>query len=199
MKTQSKGLARFLKKFATISILSALIVSCGQDNRSGNGNNVVGPFGQYGGIQTAGGNLSGVLGQIANENPCRVSGGYYQGQQFPNQNINSRQQPISVALPYSVAPGTFVGVTAEGDIAVISSNGGQGRMDLHLCNRPTGTSSAQIDTQQVPFVVNTQPYGCPVNEITSARVLTNNGYRLELYPIHIPHVGKVSSLCQGGF
>ncbi len=189
-------------------VISATMVSCGKNNKSGGGSSSsgggigVGGFGSYGNINVAGysGNLGQLLNVVASENPCRTTGGGYgygYGQQ-PYQNSNAR---TVVAIPLqgiNVNAGSlYVGVTPEGDIAVVSNTNGGPRMELHLCARPDLTGQGQLMAN--PVLNSSQR--CPIGEITASDVMLQSSagaqpYILKYAPIHIPGTDRYSSICQ---
>jgi len=193
MKTQKKGLASFLKKIAITSFTTALLVSCGGKNTSGG--NTSGAFGAYGNLAGGNGyaNFGAILQQVANENPCRINGGGGGGQGIGGrQSTTVNLQGINVNVNSS-----YVGVTAEGDIAVVHNSNGVAALDMYLCPRPN--TSGQGELTQLPVLNTSQE--CPVGEITAADVLLyanqSQPYYLKFFPIHIPGAGKYSQVCQG--
>ena len=193
MKTQKKGLASFLKKIAITSFTAALLVSCGGKNTSGGANS--GVFGAYGGLSGGNGyaDFGAILQQVAIENPCRINGGAGGG-----QGVGARQSTTVNLQGINVnSNSSYVGVTAEGDIAVVYNNNGIAAMDMYLCPRPN--TNGQGELTKFP-VLNTSQQ-CPVGEITAADVLLyanqSQPYYLKFFPIHIPNAGKYSQVCQG--
>lgn len=186
----------FMKLFIAL-VMSTLLVSCGQENESGKKRSSTNPFGinggySYTGFTSANGqNVSGLLTQVGNENPCQYS--YQQAVANNNQRIRTVVPLTGVNVN---AGAVHVGVTVEGDIAVVSRQNNAPVMEIYLCRRPGATGQGQMTRQPA---LNTSYY-CPISEITAASVVLTSGtgqpYILEFFPIHVPNAGKYSQICQ---
>lgn len=187
MKTRANKLAKVI--FMAL-LASTLLVSCGQNNSSGGGGGTVPVV--PGGIPGAGfGAGSANLGVIEQENPCRTGvGGVPTGAARILTNLQIQGANVNVGSSY-------VGVTPEGDVAVISNVNGVATMQLSLCPRPDLTGNGRLNGQPV---LNTSML-CPFGEITAANVSLDSSfgfppYMLAFAPIHIPGTDRFSSLCR---
>ncbi|MBY0518354.1 MAG: hypothetical protein K2P81_15700 [Bacteriovoracaceae bacterium] len=154
--------------FTPVLLTLALFAgACGKDNKSGGGSSQFGSNLQsYTGVQpyTTNNQYVNTVFQIL---PCLTTGGY--GIQNQNQRIGTGS-----AMNFRVAAGAVhVGVSPEGDIAVLTGNQtGQAVLSLYLCPR---ASSGGASMQQNPaFGASTA--GCRVNPITAANVYMQSPY-----------------------
>lgn len=138
MKTQKKGLANILKRIALTSFALAITVSCGSNNTSG-------------GTNTSGLNVLGINGQVIGQSVNYNNYGQYASsiQNLVNLSqctnyggLNGQQvvgQRVSITVPVQ-GSGTLykpvVGITVEGDIAIVRSVGNGFVMDVLACVRP---------------------------------------------------------------
>lgn len=197
----------YLKKLFMALVVSTILVSCGQDNRSGGDdvfNNGLGVGGfNYAGIASVNGTTlpANWLQTVGAENPCRSTNlNYGQGySQYQNVNAAGNRQRIVIPLSqYNVNAGAaYVGVTPEGDIGIVSHQNQGPVLEVYLCARPDVTGQGQMIRQPA---LNTS-YTCPVSEITASDITlqTNQGlgdYLLKFAPIHIQGTDRRSSLCR---
>lgn len=183
MKTQKKGFAKFLKNFAVMSLLTMTIISCGDNNRSG-GNIGIGGINPNTGIINYG--IAGIdnsIGVIAQFMPCQTV------QQFPGQvplqqvagnRIRSQVQVPQNGGLYLAKP--VIGITVEGDIAVLYSNGNQALMDVYACQRPDLVNNqAQLYNIANPI----QEVYCPVDGLVADVGIQGQfgQYILKFFPI----------------
>ncbi len=150
--------------------MSVLVASCGKDNESGkNGGQYFGAVGTYSGVGPANTNNP-YVAQIFQVLPCMTQGyGLPQGYSV-NQRIGT-----GTRMNFKVASmATHVGVSAEGDVAVLTGDAqGNAVLSLYLC--PRGSTRAGASMNQNPaFGVTTA--GCRVNPITAANVFIQSYY-----------------------
>ncbi|MEX1099116.1 MAG: hypothetical protein WEB87_01745, partial [Bacteriovoracaceae bacterium] len=189
MRTRETGLARGLKNLAILMILTAMTVSCGKNNTTGKDNDSstigwngfgTGPYtGSNGNTLPA--NWMDIVGQ---ENPC-----YQGGQRAP------AQMPINATVNVGAL---YVGVTSEGDIAVVQNQGGAPTMNLYICPRPGLTGQGQLYDN----IVLEHSNECPVSQITKTNVALEAQYGpfyLKFAPIHIPGTNRMSQLCSSNY
>ena len=211
MKKKKKN--NYFRTVFMMIAMSLTLISCGQSNKSGQTNNgTIGNFGTISGFGNNGAiggfNYSGItsangltlpsnwLQVIAQENTCRTPN-------FGTQITNTQERVRYVVdlTGFNVNAGAaHVGVTAEGDITIISLQAQGPVMEILACNRPDLSPNV---TPTGNFVVNTSN-SCPISEVTSANVqipssLGFGGYTLAFFPIHIPGTQQFSSLCFNGF
>ena len=192
--------------------MSLTLISCGQNNESGNprnGGGFIDNFGTIGGFDNFGAvggfNYSGIgsingatlpsnwLSIIAQENICRVPNTGFQTTQS-----TQRQRLVIPLNGFNINAGAvFVGVTVEGDIGIISLQAQGPVMELLACSRVDLTSNAVPSGGNIVTNVSTQ---CPVSEITSATIAVQSsigqgGYQFLFAPIHISGTSRSSSLC----
>lgn len=171
-----------------VLVVLVFAAACGENNTSGknkNRNNNYPWGGTFGGGGTfVGGNGNSLpanwLDQVAIENPCLYGGQRAQAQLQVQANVN--------------VGALYVGVTSEGDMAIVNNQNGLPLMTLYICPRPDLTGQGTIIRQ--PITENS--VSCPVGQISSSEVSLQGQYgqyRLNLRPIHIPNAGVVSSLC----
>jgi hypothetical protein len=165
-----------MRHYMTVLFGLLILVSCGKDNRSGQSNTSVGinPIGPGVGVTNP------YVGTVMNEYPC-LSG-------MPRTTV---QIPLNMTVAVG---GTYVGVTSEGDVALVSSNGGQGIFTAYICGR---TSAANGTGSLLGNPVINRSYNCQIDEVTSAAMnlptLYGGTLRLNFRPIYFP---PGSSLCQ---
>ena len=112
MKTRTRKLLRTL---FTLSLTATLFVSCGKKNTSGSSSSNSGSYtypGTAGGVGAQGMQLpSNWLQIVMNENPCQQNG-----------QSNQRQRVVIPVPQSNINAGSFfVGITAEGDVAIASN------------------------------------------------------------------------------
>lgn len=177
--------------------LMVLTVGCGKKNKSGTNAN---PY-TYNQL----GNFPGVAGVGAI--PGSISNPYAQQifQYLPCLNGQQRVG-IQVGLNMSVAVNaTYVGITSEGDIAVVApAGGGQAVMSAFICMRPEFSGQGSLAANPA---VGRSTAGCLIDEISAARMIlpTVYGYSLTLNfrPIHfgVPNYPQfsqaISQMCRG--
>lgn len=156
----------------------AVSVGCGKKNESGrrNTNPYFSQFGTFGpGQVPIPGGVTNPAAQALFQSPCA------NGQQRIGL-----QLPLNLSVSYT---GTYIGITSEGDIALVTNNGGGGAiMSAYICFRPEfgNGQGGQPQLSRNP-VINRSLY-CQVDEITAASmyIQTYIGYPLTLNfrPIH---------------
>ena len=175
MKTTLRGMA-------LIILLAFTFVSCGANNTSGTGRRSARDNGANNAGIAGFGTSSPHIQTVMAENPC-VSG----------------QGRVTVTLPLQMNVATnqtYVGVTSEGDVAVIS-NQGQPAMTMYICQRYSlGQGQGQLLGN--PAIASSP--NCQVNEITAATVALPPAMQ-GLPPLYLMfraiYYGRGSSLCQG--
>ena len=172
-------------KFTNTAILALALIAgaCGKDNESGKkskNNSYLGSIGvgTYTGVQPA--NSSNPYVQQVFQMPCANG---------------SQRQGTGMQLNFAVsANGTYVGVTTEGDIAVMTGGpNGAAVMSLYLCQRPA--TGAPHMPQNPKYAVTY--HGCRFDQITDAYVEIPGPYgpfRLLFFPVHSHPT--LRSLCQ---
>lgn len=176
MRTREKGLGHGLKKLAILMIVAAFAVGCGKNNTSGKdkdkgGSGYIDGYGAYGNGQQLPADWK---QRVLSENRCQ----------------NGRMQMISGNPQVNASAGLYVGVTLEGDVAIIQNN----VMELYFCMR--ADASQPNGSVTLSPIVENSTY-CSVGQISKMNVALrgNNGtYMLAFYPLHM----NGSSLCQGG-
>jgi hypothetical protein len=178
----------FFKVTTMLTLMSLLLISCGKENESGktsksNGYN-------YPGMSSSGNGVglpSNWLTVVQNENPCKT----YNGTTSTNK--------IRVTVPLqgiNINAGSFyVGVTAEGDVGIVSNQSSGPVMEMYLCPRPDVTGQGSLAS--TPIVNNSNE--CPVGEVSSANISLSaqyGAYNLAFYPINVVGTNHSSSLCQ---
>ncbi len=169
MKTRTKS---FFKVLSVLALVSTLTVSCGKNNKSGGGKSSPSVNGFN---NTMAGAYGVDLNIIGNEYPC-TSG---------NQQRIRYQRDISNITRANVGT-VHVGVTAGGDIAVISGNqSGQTLLEVFACPRAGLVTNARPEMQQRPVIQESR--NCSIPEITAADFFLQNTqgyyYQLKFYPI----------------
>lgn len=161
--------------------IMALSVGCGKKNESGK-NSAFNPY--YNQLGT----FPGSVGSI----PTNITNPYAQ-QIFQFLPCLNGQQRVGIqfGLNMSVAVNaTYVGITSEGDVAIVSSSGNsQAVFSAYVCYRPEfGQGTLSQPQQPANPAVGRSLAGCLVDEISAARLLlpTMYGYALTLNfrPIH---------------
>lgn len=178
------------KAFMQVMMLFVLVfsVSCGENNTTGknkNRNNSVYPWGgTFGGGTYHGGNgnqlPSNWLDVVAQQNPCQFGGQRAQAQMQVQANVN--------------VGALYVGVTSEGDMAIVNNQNGVAVMTVYICPRPDLTGQGTITRQ--PITESSQ--FCPVGQVTASDVTIQGQYGqyyLKFAPIHIPGTDRISQLC----
>jgi hypothetical protein len=159
-------------------LLLALVISaCGQKNESGKGNNTW--QGHYGL-----GNYTGpvpmnitnpYVNRVFQALPC-TPGGFNMG----NQRMSAGQY-LNGTVAFNA---TYVGITLEGDVAVITNDQtGRAVLSLYICPRPGVTSAYSSQPKTAQSI-----RGCKVDEITALDVdfLPNRTYpTLTFFPAHL--------------
>jgi hypothetical protein len=156
----------------SVLCLSALLVfaACGKKNKSGGGGtpNVIGQnYVVPGGNGTI--NYVSILQMI----PC------LNGQQRTAIQQVSNTGSVAVSAMY-------VGVTLEGDVAFMTSNGGQPVFTAYVCLRPNMSTTLRGSVMGV--VPNRTLYGCPFDELVAT--VDTTGYRLAFFPLHLSPYGR---------
>lgn len=193
MKTQKKGLANILKRIAITSLIMTFVVSCGQNNTSGdpnnlNGLNVLGANGQIigQGINFNNyGQYAGSIQRLVNLSQCTNYGGL-NGQQAIGQRV-------AISIPIQGRGNLYkpvVGVTVEGDIAIVRSAGNGYVMDVLACVRP-GMTQGQ---GQVINVAQPLSYSFSCMDGLVADVAIPGNYRLVLFPA-TPNQQAAQQIC----
>jgi hypothetical protein len=159
-----------------VILLAFAIAGCGKKNQSGK-SSVPGPgvWNNLGSTSVSNPYASTVI----NENPC-MSG-------LP-------RSTIQVGLNMQVAVGgTYIGVTSEGDVAIVTSSNGQGVLTAYICGR---SSAASGQGQLTGNPVINRSYNCQIDEITSARMILPSAYGPQLVlNFRAIYFGHGSSLC----
>jgi hypothetical protein len=177
--------------FTSILLVMTLVVaSCGKNNESGKSSGKY--YGSsYSGVGPA--NTSNpYVQQVFQQMPCST-GSYGNGN--ANQRIGTGTQ-----MNFRVAANsTYVGVTPEGDIAVLTGdNVGNAVMSLYICPRPMGGQGSASMPHNPVFNRALPQTGCRIDEITSATALVPSAmgqpYVLAFAPIYFYQQLR-SSLC----
>lgn len=154
MRTRVNGFWPGLKRVAIIALVTAFAVGCGQNNTSGTG-----------------------------DNPWDNNGGYNWGNGWGNTSTptgSHGRYTVSQPVGNTGGYGSYVGVTSEGDVAVIQN----GTLTMYICPRADyANGQGQITQQPIVNVTN----GCVVNEITAMdiQIPGRNGiYMLGFRPIY---------------
>ncbi len=168
MRTRVKGVKTVglgLKRLATFMVVATIMVSCGKNNTSGTTTDINSGVG------------AGTWGSYNN---------------WGNYGNVGTQNRISVSSQVNVGgSGLYVGVTSEGDIAVIQN----GTLQMHFCPR-SDYANGQGQIIQQP-VVNVANY-CSVNEITNLDVALPGRYGTYKLAFR-PYYAYGSQLCGGGY
>jgi len=175
---------------SALIVMTLLVTSCGKNNESGrSGNRFYGS--SYSGVSPANTNNPHVQ-QVFSLMPC--STGF-----VGNGSINANQRiGTGVQMNFRVAANsTYIGVTPEGDISVLTGDqAGNAVMSLYICPRPLGGSGSASMPHNPVF--NRAIYGCRIDEITSATVYVPSSmgqpYVLAFAPIYFNRQLR-SSLC----
>ena len=189
MRTREKGFARHLKNLAALFIIASMSIGCGKDNTTGKkpASNTTswGGFGTGPYTGGTGGQLpADWMNILGSERPCYQGGQRATAQMAVNTNVN--------------VGALYVGVTSEGDIAVIQNQGGAPTMHLYICPRPGLTGQGQLASRTI--IENSTT--CPVGQITKVDVTLGASYGpyyLKFAPIHIPGTNRVSRLCHSNY
>lgn len=179
MKTQKKGLANVLKRIAITSFIMAIAVSCGQNNSSGNSNgNINGIFGGLGSTVINGQtiNLGVAVQRLASQMQC-ANYGFNQTAQVNGNRIRTVIQVQGNGALYK----PVVGITVEGDIAVVRSVGQGFVMEVFACQRP-GMVNVQGIIQRVAQPLS-YSFSCMDGLVADVILQGQQGqYRLALFP-----------------
>ena len=187
-----------MKAMRTSSLLGTFLltlmvttIGCGKKNESGKTNPYTySQLGTYPGVAGVGA----VPGSISNPYAQQIF------QYLPCLNGQQRVG-VQVGLNMSVAlNATYVGITSEGDIAVVSSSGStQAVLSAFICMRPEFSGQGTLAANPA---VGRSSAGCLVDEISAARMIlpTMYGYSLTLNfrPIHfgVPNYPQFSQALQ---
>jgi len=177
----------FFRGFTLLTIMASLMVGCGKDNKSGGGSS--NPYGNFNTV--AGSSASNVLSRLGQEYPCTTS--QYSGGGSSQQRIRTTVSNLQNSMVHN-SGSYYVGVTTEGDIAIVSGQNGYATMEVYACVRPGMNNSAQAYVQQLPYV-NTS-VNCTLGEITKSDVFlqTQNGtYTLKFFQIGVSRPSQYCS------
>ena len=185
---------KITKTWFTPALLSLALFAgaCGKKNESGKSNKYYGSVGTYSGVAPA--NTSNPYVQQVFQRVQCTTGGSFNGNYNANQRIGTGQQ-----MNFAVAANsTYVGITAEGDISVLTGdNSGRAVLSLYICPRAMGGTGAATMQQNPAFGVTY--HGCRMDQITSATVYvpgpTGQPYVLAFFPIHFNPTLR-QALCQ---
>ena len=164
-----------------ILALALLAGACGKDNESG---------------KKSGGTYFGSLGTLGSgQVPPNVTKQYAQ-QVFQSTTCTTGGQRIGVQFQLNMtvaANATYVGITSEGDIAVVTSANGQALFSAFVCARPS-LGSGQGSMTANPALNRSQH--CLVDEITAARLQLPGapGYPPYILNFRAIHFGGPGSL-----
>ncbi len=164
-----------MKYLSLLLVILVTALGCGKNNQTGkSGSSIVNP-GIGNAIST--GNQQALLATVMNESRC----------------INGMQRitipPIPLNMNVAVG-GFYVGVTSEGDVAVVTSNNGQGVFSGYVCARQS-LPSGQGQLLGNPVI--NRSYSCGVDEITAAKMSLGGALLLNFRAIQF---GQGSSLCR---
>lgn len=179
MKTRAKSLFHLL---VSTMLLVGLMSSCGKENESGGNSNNIGTYGTVAG--TGGGSVpSNWFKTLQNEYRCQTG---YSQRSRTTMNLNGAVNVNAGAI--------HVGVTVEGDLAVISRSSNNIILEVYACQRGGMNMNQQPQLYQAPIV--NQSNSCVIGEVSAMNVYLNSTYgtyTLAFFPIgmHAP-----SSLCQ---
>lgn len=164
-----------MRRSTFLLTLIFILSSCGRNNQSGQNNPATNQFNNPLGV----GSTNPFVSTVMQQYPC-ISG------------LPRSQATIPLNMQVAIG-GTYIGVTSEGDVAVVTSNNGQGVLSAFICGR-SSTTSGQGQLMGNPVI--NRSYNCQIDEITSAsmRLPTQFGPVLSLNfrPIYFP---PGSSLC----
>ncbi len=156
-------------KWSVLFALSSLLIlsACGDKNKSGQS----GTESYWGGLNT--GTYNGpapmntsnpYVQRIFTSLPCSAG-----GMVMPNQQRMGAGSNYNAGVSFN---GVYVGVTVEGDIAVLSSNGGsQSVISIYLCPRPN-VNGANLSGPPIAYAASSR--GCRVDQITAMDVQVPN-------------------------
>ncbi|MFP5491854.1 MAG: hypothetical protein ACLGG0_10150 [Bacteriovoracia bacterium] len=164
-----------------ILALALLAGACGKDNESG---------------KKSGGTYFGSLGTLApGQVPPNITNSYAQ-QVFQSTTCTTGGQRIGVAFNLTdmtvAANATYIGITSEGDVAVVTNNGGQALFSAFICARPSlGQGSGSLSRPAL-----NRSLRCLVDEITAADMQLPGapGYPPYLMKFRAIHFGGPGSL-----
>ena len=192
MKTRANS---FFKALLMALLMPAVMVSCGDQNKSGSGSSSSNSD-PWGGTNANGNSSltlpSDWLTRLQNEYPCK---NYYN-----NTSSNTRRK-INVQSPgaFQVNAGTLhAGVTLEGDILIVSNSNNQVKAELYACDRPGLTSQAQFIKMPILNVSD----NCAMAEVTAGDIIVNansgDGFQSGIYQLAFFPAGMSaqSSLCR---
>lgn len=171
-----------MKRVVTIMFLGlALLGGCGKNNESGksssslcNGLGYCSSLGNIG-VGAIPTNVTNPYVKLVFQSmPCTTGGG---------------RVGVQMALQQTVAANaTYIGITSEGDIAMVTSSGGQGILSAYLCQRP-GLASGQLTRNPV---LNRSSAGCLIDEITAASMVAGQ-YVFAFRPIQYGGPGNLNA------
>lgn len=189
-------------KLLVFVLMAVFLAACGGDqNRSSSNrsNGGIGGFGYPGGTNFGNGTSlpNNWVDILLNENPCID---YNTGQ------LNNARTRVVVPLQgMNVNAGSlYAGITYEGDVGIVSNQGGQPVMEIFSCLRPdlaTNSRGYIVSQNGVPPVLNVSR-NCAVGEVTAMDIGLETqlgGYLLKFYPIYLNSMNSRnngSSICQ---
>lgn len=173
--------------FLTPAVLALALFAgaCGKDNESGkkkvDGGTFFGSLGSLGAGAVPGTITNPHIQKVFQSTACTTGGG---------------RVGISFALNMSVAANAnYVGITSEGDIAVVTNTNGQSVFNAFICQRPSlGQGQGSMSTNPA---LNRSVY-CQVDEITAARMQLPGapGYPPYILNFRAVHFGGPGTLNQ---
>ncbi len=162
-----------MKHFALVMTLTTLAVlsGCGKKNKSGKPGSNIFPNTYGAPVNLPYNTGTANLGSISTVVQCLT--GY-------QQRIGVQQTSSTGSLPVNAA---YVGVTLEGDVAVLTADGsGRPVFTAYVCMRPGIQSAAQAQAAQ-GVIPNRTNSGCPFDELVATMRVDN--YILAFFPIHL--------------
>lgn len=187
MRTQRR--TNLFQKLLLVTLLSSLFVACGKDNSSGGGDSNNNGYYTYPSTSGSGN------GQIPlPSNWLNVLQNEYQCNPYLSNGYNSQRVRLVMPANVNVNAGSFyVGATSAGDIAVVSNQNGQSKVELFICQRAGMTDYIQMINSPT---LNYSQY-CSVGEVSSmsfAIANQNGGYhRVDFRPIY---ADRQTQLCR---
>ncbi len=179
---------KITRTWLTLVLMSlALVSACGKKNESGSSSSsskYFGALGSYEGVAPA--NVSNpYVSRVFQMTQCTTGGGYLpNGNYNPNLRVGHGQQ-----MSFRVSSNSsYVGVTAEGDVAVLTGDAnGRAVLSLYVCPRPTGGQGVPTPTGN--FTWNVTYQSCRVDQITALTAFIPGGagfpnLALVFFPIH---------------
>lgn len=189
-------------KWSVLLVLSSMLIlgGCGDKNKSGGS----GTDSYWGGLNT--GTYNGIP-PVNTSNPfvqtvfqsvqC-VNTGYGGGVVGSSQRMGS-----GIAYNSQIAfNGVYVGVTYEGDIAVLTGNGGtvpggggNSVLSIYLCPRPNVNSGQLV----APVAYAPTSRGCRVDQISAMNIAIPGLPQLTFFPVHLHSPQASQALGCGGY